>query len=79
MKKYKTTKNHPLGKGIKFNENCQLPQIYWLEKGWIKEVKEKEFTESDILDVIEFTDNRGILPHTESFENIYHEWLKQRK
>ncbi len=91
--KYITTKDHPeLKEGIEFDHeqnqgSCVFARggVYFeqdvkhgLSTGHIKEVEEKEFTRSDILDFGKFFTDRRANNYCLSLDEEFNQWLKQR-
>ena len=88
MKNYKATKENPIfKKGTKFKYDGDGSPMYmsghgididlfyeWMEKGYIKEVQKKEFTESDMIDLIRF--NLNSVEWTP--KQVFNDWKKQR-
>lgn len=48
-----------------------------LENGWIKEIEEKEFTKSDMIEFASYR-IRTSLGNTTSYNEFFEQWLKQR-
>ena len=86
--KYITTDKHPeLNEGIILQENAahdgHLTEYYatyhktdiehMSEKGYIKEVEEKEYTKSDMINFGQYYGN-----HTQGLETAFNEYLKIR-
>lgn len=58
---------------VKLKHKCA-----WLEKGWLKEVEKKEFTKSDMVDLIGLVFKYDYDPKQKNHEFIYEEYLRQR-
>ena len=58
MKKYRANDKHPLYEfGLReFNEKYREIDVIenWIEKGWVEEIKEKLYTEDDLLSLLEY-------------------------
>jgi hypothetical protein len=94
MKKYKTTDKHPFYKeGIiieeKYSDEIWIHDIgeiapydyniaYALEKGWIEEIQEPEFTKNDMIDILEYVDYCSATKFKLSYFEVMNNWLKQR-
>ena len=50
----------------------------WLEKGYIKEVQKKEFTKSDMIDLLKYVSSDFSVFSLTTFEDDVENYLKQR-
>ena len=93
MKKYITTDKHPelkegviIFKGLysyRTNFFLELRNEFdvdtWLEKGYIKELQEKEFTKDDMIEFAKFAKVRKEMSQLHlTWDSEFNEWLKQR-
>lgn len=88
MEQYKVTSKHPvLKEGVSIVDDqgqyCHIDGGWMnlkedLEKGYIKEIQEKEFTKDDILDFAMYYHNDNYPTMTGHFD-ILDNWLKRRK